>query len=73
VLHFVHPHADGVPEISTAASLLVIAAILAVTTVASVIKTRHDPQTRAHAGSLRGEERTRFRGQGKMDPTPTAA
>jgi tellurite resistance protein TerC len=50
VLHFVHLHADAVPQISTEASLAVIVAVLAVTTIASLIKSRRDPTARAHAG-----------------------
>ncbi|MGH2896901.1 MAG: TerC family protein [Solirubrobacteraceae bacterium] len=56
VLHFAHLHSHAVPEISTGLSLAVIAAILTITTLASVIRTRRDPQARAHAGSLRGGE-----------------
>jgi tellurite resistance protein TerC len=56
VLHFAHLHHDGVPEISTGASLCVIAAILAVTTVASLRRTRRDPSLKAHPGSLRGTQ-----------------
>jgi tellurite resistance protein TerC len=56
MLHFAHLHSHAFPEISTGLSLGVIAAILAITTVASVIKTRRDPRARAHAGSLRGSE-----------------
>jgi tellurite resistance protein TerC len=55
VLHFAHLHSHAVPEISTGVSLAVIAAVLAVTTLASVIAARRDPRARAHAGSLRGE------------------
>jgi len=54
VLHWAHGLTDSVPEISTALSLAVIVVVLAVTTVASVYKTRRDPNARAHAGSLRG-------------------
>ena len=54
VLHWGHLHDDGVPEIATTTSLIVIAVVLTVTTVASIIKTRRDPSARAHAGSLRG-------------------
>ena len=53
VLHWGHLQSSGVPEIATTTSLIVIAVVLTVTTVASVIKTRRDPQARAHAGSLR--------------------
>jgi tellurite resistance protein TerC len=43
-----------VPEISTAVSLIVIGVVLAVTTVASLIKSRRDPAVRAHAGAVLG-------------------
>jgi tellurite resistance protein TerC len=56
VLHFAHLHSDVFPEISTGLSLGLIAAILAITTLASVIRIRRDPRARAHAGSLRGGE-----------------
>jgi tellurite resistance protein TerC len=53
VLHFLHLQDDAVPEISTPTSLVVIGAVLTVTTVASVIRVRRDPTARAHAGTLR--------------------
>jgi tellurite resistance protein TerC len=53
VLHWGHLQDDAVPEISTGASLAVILVVLAVTTVASLVKVRRDPDARAHAGSLR--------------------
>jgi tellurite resistance protein TerC len=53
VLHYLHLQDDSIPEISTALSLAVIVSVLAITTVASLIKVRRDPQARAHAGSLR--------------------
>jgi tellurite resistance protein TerC len=49
VLEFVHHHDKAAPQISTGASLAVIAAILAATTVASLIKVRLNPRRRAHA------------------------
>ena len=52
VLHWAHMHWAWVPEISTGASLVVIGVVLAVTTVASVIKVRRDPTAVAHAGTL---------------------
>jgi tellurite resistance protein TerC len=54
VLHFGHEQHHSIPELSTGLSLLVIAVVLAVTTAASVLRVRHDPSVRAHAGSLRG-------------------
>jgi tellurite resistance protein TerC len=55
MLHFGHLQSHAVPEIATGTSLAVIVAVLAVTTVASLVKSRRDPAARAHAGSLRGQ------------------
>jgi tellurite resistance protein TerC len=54
VLHWGHLQDDRVPVIATTTSLVVIALVLLITTLASVIKARRDPAARAHAGSLRG-------------------
>jgi tellurite resistance protein TerC len=54
VLHWAHGLDPRVPEITTAVSLAVIAVVLAVTTVASLIKSRRDPTARAHAGAVIG-------------------
>ncbi|WP_433356571.1 TerC/Alx family metal homeostasis membrane protein [Microtetraspora malaysiensis] len=56
VLHWAHGLSDSVPEISTMLSLGVIVVVLAVTTVASLLKSRRDPAARAHAGTLRAPE-----------------
>jgi tellurite resistance protein TerC len=56
VLHWGHTLDDRVPEIKTNVSLGVIVVVLAVTTVASLVKVRRDPSARAHAGSLRGHD-----------------
>nr|BFE71539.1 hypothetical protein GCM10020092_048400 [Actinoplanes digitatis] len=57
VLHWAHSDiSTSVPEISTPVSLLVILVVLVVTTVASLIKVRRDPDTIAHAGALRARE-----------------
>ena len=53
VLHYLHLQDDDIPEISTALSLVVIAVVLLVTTLASLVKSRRDPTARAHAGTLR--------------------
>jgi tellurite resistance protein TerC len=54
VLHWAHVDIDPrVPEIPTLVSLGVIVLVLAVVTVASLVKTRRDPTATAHAGSLR--------------------
>lgn len=59
ILHWAHqdisPH---VPEISTPLSLGVIVVVLAVVTVASLLKTRRDPSLKAHAGSLHASHAT---------------
>jgi len=54
ILHWAHGLNHHVPEISTGLSLIVIAVVLIVTTVASLIKSRRDPATRAHAGAVLG-------------------
>jgi tellurite resistance protein TerC len=61
ILHFGHLQDDAVPEISTNLSLVVIVVVLAVTTVASLLKVRSDPTARAHAGSVR-DQRPRVEG-----------
>ncbi len=57
ILEFAHLHVAGVPEISTTASLVVIAVVLIATATASLAKSRRDPDRRAHAGSVRGHPR----------------
>jgi tellurite resistance protein TerC len=59
VLHYGHLQEDSIPEISTGLSLVVIAVVLTVTTVASLLKVRRDPDARAHAGSIRGHAHDR--------------
>jgi tellurite resistance protein TerC len=54
ILHWGHGLSHRVPEISTPLSLTVIAAVLIVTTVASLIRSRRDPVARAHAGAVIG-------------------
>jgi Integral membrane protein TerC family len=53
LLHFGHLQSDDIPEIATSTSLLVILGIIAVTVVASLLRSRREPDARAHAGSLR--------------------
>ncbi|GAB1691724.1 TerC family protein [Krasilnikovia sp. M28-CT-15] len=58
VLHWAHTAiSPQIPEISTPASLVVIVAVLVITTVASLIKVRRDPDATAHAGSVRSHTR----------------
>jgi TerC family integral membrane protein len=53
VLEFAHHEHHPIPEVSTGASLAVIVIVLAVTSAASIVKSRRDPSIRAHPGSLR--------------------
>ncbi|ATE54020.1 TerC family protein [Actinosynnema pretiosum] len=54
ILHWAHVDIDpSVPEIPTPLSLGVIIGILVVVTVASLIKTRNDPDAKASPGSLK--------------------
>ena len=54
ILHWGHVDINpSIPEINTYLSLAVIIGILAIVTVASLIKTRKDPTAKAHPGSLR--------------------
>lgn len=57
MLHWGHTLSDVVPEIPTLLSLGGIGVILAITTVASLVKVRRDPAARAHAGSVRAHGR----------------
>lgn len=53
LLHYGHLQDDAIPEVQTSTSLLVIVFVLAITVVASLLRSRRDPEARAHAGSLR--------------------
>lgn len=53
ILTWAHETWPTVPKIPTAASLLVIALILVVATIASLVKSRQDPTLIAHAGTVR--------------------
>ncbi len=54
ILAFGHRVNADIPEIPTTVSLGVILVVLTVTTVASLIKVRHDPTARAHSGPIAG-------------------
>ena len=54
VLIFAHEKVPQIPEIPTGLSLLVIALVLVIVTVASLIKVRHDPTAVGHAGRVIG-------------------
>jgi tellurite resistance protein TerC len=55
VLTFAHEEFADIPKIPTVVSLGVIAAILAVSTIASIIKSKSDPMAKAHAGRITAE------------------
>ena len=58
ILHWLHVDISrSVPEISTPVSLGVIVVVLAVVTVASLVKTRKDPAATAHPGSLKASRK----------------
>lgn len=52
VLVYLHENYEAIPKISTNFSLVVIAAILVISTVASLLKSKKDPSAVAHAGRL---------------------
>ena len=52
VMIYFHELYDWVPKISTNFSLIVIASILVIATVASLLKSKKDPTAKAHAGRL---------------------
>ncbi|KGA20113.1 hypothetical protein GM51_5675 [freshwater metagenome] len=54
IMTYLHEVWYDVPKIPIVVSLLVIAAVLIVSTVASLIKSKRDPSAVAHAGRVRG-------------------
>ena len=52
ILTFLHEEFHSVPKIETSLGLAVIAAILVISTVASLIKVRRNPEMKAHAGRV---------------------
>ena len=56
ILHWAHEIWANVPTVPTNISLIVILGILVIVTVASLIKTRGNPDAKAHAGSLRASK-----------------
>jgi tellurite resistance protein TerC len=66
LLHYGHLQNDAIPEVQTSTSLVVIVLVLAITVMASLLKSRRDPEARAHAGALRDtrDERRQPRDRG---------
>jgi tellurite resistance protein TerC len=56
ILTFAHEEFAQIPKIPTVLSLGVIASILAVATIASIIKTKSDPTAHAHAGRITAQD-----------------
>ena len=54
IMTFLHEQYYSIPKISTPVGLGVIAAILFISTVASLIKSKSDPDVKAHAGRVTG-------------------
>jgi TerC family integral membrane protein len=52
ILHWAHGVWPSVPEVTITFSLIFIAIVLTVTTIASLIAVRRNPELRAHAGSF---------------------
>jgi tellurite resistance protein TerC len=52
ILTYLHEIFEEIPKVSTPASLAVIGVILAISTVASLIKSKTDPTAKAHAGRI---------------------
>ncbi|MCD0444148.1 TerC/Alx family metal homeostasis membrane protein [Glycomyces sp. A-F 0318] len=58
IMHWAHVDIDtSIPEIPTPLSLGVVIGVLIVVTVASLVKTRGNPDEKAHAGSLRATKK----------------
>ncbi|MEY3704972.1 MAG: hypothetical protein RLY29_344 [Actinomycetota bacterium] len=52
IMVWAHEEWASVPKVSTNTSLIVIAAILAISMIASLIKSKKDPEARGHAGRM---------------------
>lgn len=57
IMTYLHEQFDSIPKVSTPVGLGVIGAVLVISTVASLIKTKSDPSARAHAGKITGSEK----------------
>jgi tellurite resistance protein TerC len=69
ILEFAHQRNHSIPELPTVVSLAVIVVVLSATTIASVVKSKRDPTSRAHAGTLRrGTDRDEAPNGSRSDP-----
>jgi TerC family integral membrane protein len=70
ILEFAHHQVHSIPAIPTGLSLAIIAAVLAATTLASLVKARRDPSSRAHAGAVRHRADRERRRTVQSKPSP---
>lgn len=56
ILTFAHEQSHSIPKIETSLGLMVIGSILVISTVASLIKVRKNPEMKAHAGRITGSQ-----------------
>jgi tellurite resistance protein TerC len=59
IMTYLHEQFHDIPKIPTPVSLGVIASILAISTVASLIKSSKDPSAKAHAGRITAEDHSK--------------
>jgi len=70
ILTYLHELNDDIPKIQTFVSLAVIIGVLALTTVASLVKARRDPSAHAHSGALHGPRRSESGDGTPSNPQP---
>ena len=70
ILTFLHRVEPSIPEIPTTVSLGVILITLTITTIASLIKVRRDPEARAHSGPIAGHGHTTGGDESAQAPPP---
>ncbi len=56
ILTYLHEEFTSIPKIPTSISLGVIGIILVISTIASLVKTKQDPSSKAHAGRITGSD-----------------
>jgi tellurite resistance protein TerC len=56
IMTYLHEEFTSIPKIPTSISLGVIGIILVISTIASLVKTKQDPSSKAHAGRITGSD-----------------
>jgi tellurite resistance protein TerC len=56
ILTYLHEEFTSIPKLPTSISLGVIGIILVISTIASLVKTKQDPSSKAHAGRITGSD-----------------